>query len=29
MTNQNLERESDGSTSEQTGHVLHIDNNLR
>jgi hypothetical protein len=29
MTHQNLERESDGSASEHTGHVLHIDNNLR
>ena len=29
MTHQKLERQSDGCTSEQTGHVLHVDNNLR
>jgi hypothetical protein len=28
MTHQKLELRSDGSTSKQTSHVLHIDNNL-
>jgi hypothetical protein len=28
MTHQKLERKSDGTTPEQTCHVLHVDNNL-
>jgi hypothetical protein len=28
MTHQKLERSPDGTTSEQTGHVVHVDNNL-
>ena len=28
MTHHKLERYSDGTSPEQTGHVLHVDNNL-